>query len=166
MILRQLINTGRHFCECRSRDFIPESEDRITVIAYSIHDTIEAKSFDRDNFRLESEIKTWLEGFSAIGYLLINREPANLHPELPFPISHAPIDRVTIIAATAEGYRQAVYSIEWQADFQTCRLQEVEHPNIIRQPQGLHELMWRSRGEDRQADQAWLFELEDLRVGA
>lgn len=122
MILGQLIQTGRHFCECRSNDFIPKSEDTVVAIAYTIHDTFLAHSFDTDLPDLKGEIKTWLFQTEAVGYLLIRRKPRDQQRELPSPVGRIPMDQVFLTAATLHGFQLASYFLEEVQDLDSYRL--------------------------------------------
>ncbi|MDQ8203702.1 hypothetical protein [Pelagicoccus sp. SDUM812003] len=124
MILGQLIQTGRRFCECRSRDFIPESEDTIVVIAYSIHDRFLAHSFDISLPNLNSAINAWLEQCEAIAYILIHREPKNYQEELPSPIGRPRMDRISLTAATTDSFKLCSFYLQESSEPDAYRLIE------------------------------------------
>ncbi len=112
MILGQLIQTGRRFCECRSNDFIPKSEDSVVVIAYSIHDKFLAHSFDTSLFNLTGAIKTWLFNVEPVGYLLIQRKSHGFQHEFPSPLGRDPMDQVTLTAATHRDFEIVSFFLE------------------------------------------------------
>lgn len=112
MILGQLIQTGRHFCECRSNDFVPKSEDTVVVIAYSIHDTFLAHSFDTSLYNLTGAIKTWLFNVEPVGYLLVQRKSHGFQHEFPSPIGRDPMDQVTLTAATHREFEVVSFFLE------------------------------------------------------
>ncbi len=112
MILGQLIRSGRHFCECRSNDFIPKSEDGIVAIAYTIHDEILAHSFDVELFDLMGSISAWLQRSEAIGYILIRRQNHHFQSEFPSPIGRKPMDRVILTAATERDFKVESFYLE------------------------------------------------------
>ncbi len=112
MILGQLIRTGRHFCECRSSDFIPKSEDGIVAIAYTIHDEVLAHSFDVELFDLMGSISAWLQRSEAIGYILIRRQNHHFQSEFPSPIGRKPMDRVILTAATERDFKVESFYLE------------------------------------------------------
>lgn len=122
MILGQLIQTGRRFCECRSSDFIPKSEDTVVVIAYSIDDKFLAHSFDTDLLDLKGAIRTWLLQIKAVGYLLIRRKPHGLQREFPSPLGRHPMDQVTLTAATKEEFTVVSYYLEEISGLDSYRL--------------------------------------------
>lgn len=124
MILRQLIQTGRRFCECRTQDFIPSSEDTIVVIAYSIHDQFHAHSFDCQDAAIVPQVRTWLQENDAIAYILVRRSPKNLQSEFPFPIGRSPMDRVSITAATPDAFLQSSFLIDFREHIGQYRLIE------------------------------------------
>lgn len=112
MILGQLIQTGRRFCECRSNDFIPKSEDTVVVIAYTIHDQFVAHSFDKNLFDIMGAIKTWLFRSEAVGYLTIRRKCHGSQCEFPAPIGRIPMDHVTLTAATQTDFKVVSFFLE------------------------------------------------------
>lgn len=112
MILGQLIQTGRRFCECRSRDFIPTSEERLVVISYSIHDQMHAHSFEADSPDLVSEVRETLFQSEAIAYILIQRVNHRRQTEFPAPIGRKPMDRITLTAATHRDTLSESYYLE------------------------------------------------------
>ncbi len=112
MILGQLIQTGRRFCECRSNDFIPKSEDNVVVVAYTINDRFLAHSFDTALSDLKEAIKSWLYQIEAVGYLLIRRKPHGPQKEFPSPIGRKPMDHVTLTAATKDEFKLVSYFLE------------------------------------------------------
>lgn len=112
MILGQLIHTGRRFCECRSNDFIPKSEETVVVVAYTIDDKFLAHSFDTDLPDLKGAMRTWLQQIAAVGYLLIRRKPHGLQREFPYPVGRRPMDQVTLTAATKEEFTIVSYFLE------------------------------------------------------
>ena len=122
MILGQLIQTGRRFCECRSRDFIPESSDRIVTLSYSQSDRFIGRSMEMTSLDLEREIHEWLESTQAIAYILITRHIKNNQRELPAPIGRTPMDTLTITAATPSDLSYATYHIETVKGVDACRL--------------------------------------------
>lgn len=122
MILGQLIQTGRRFCECRSNDFIPKSEDTVVVIAYNIHDKFLAHSFDKSLQNLTGTIKTWLFSVEPVGYLLIKRETHGFQHEFPSPIGRAPMDQVTLTAATHRDFQIVSFFLEETTALDAYRL--------------------------------------------
>lgn len=122
VILGQLIQAGRRFCECRSHDFIPKSDDAVVVIAYSIHDEFSARSFDVDDPPLEDTIASWLEATLAIGYILVTREPKNLQNELPSPVGRVPMDRITFSVATAQRLEFCSFYVLETPQLNACNL--------------------------------------------
>lgn len=143
MILGQLIQTGRRFCECRSNDFIPKSEDRLVVMSYSIHDHFQAHSFDADDAGLVEEIRRKLIEHESIAYILIQRVNHRRQSELPFPIGRKPMHRITLTAATQHDFLSESYYLEkvWNIDaFRliptslTDRNSEVHHANLFQFP--------------------------------
>ena len=133
---------GRRFCECRSRDFIPRSERKIIVIAYSIHDEFIAHSFEAEAPDLDESIIQWLKAKTAIAYILLQRESKNLQEEFPSPLGREPMDRLTISAATEDVFRVSTFYLQENARQTRCNLIETtEHPysrscgtrNLLRQ---------------------------------
>lgn len=122
MILGQLIQAGRRFCECRSKDFIPESEDTIVVVAYSIHGKFLAHSFDTDLGNLRAAIKTWLFSLDPVGYLLIQKESHGSQQEFSAPIGRSPMDRLTLTAATHQDFKTEAYYLAEVSSLDTYRL--------------------------------------------
>ncbi|MDQ8179798.1 hypothetical protein [Pelagicoccus sp. SDUM812005] len=112
MILGQLIQTGRRFCECRSNDFVPKSEDTVIVLAYTIQDKFLAHSFDTDLPELKGTIKDWLFDIEAVGYLLIRRKPPGVQREFPSPIGREPMDQITLTAATEYEFKVVSYFLD------------------------------------------------------
>jgi len=122
MILGQLLQTGRRFCECRSDDFIPKGEESIVVISYTIHDQFLASSYEIDAPDLESEIRAKLLEVEAIAYIMIQRIDHRQQSELPLPIGRAPMDRITLTAATEDSFLSESFYLEEALDAQAFRL--------------------------------------------
>ncbi|MBK1879986.1 hypothetical protein [Pelagicoccus mobilis] len=122
MILGQLIQTGRHFCECRSHDFIPKSEDRLVVISYCIHDQLLAHSFDHADWELEKRIREKLQEIEAVAYILIQRINHRSQTEFPSPIGRSPMDRVILTAATPRDFLTEAYYLEKATSVEAYRL--------------------------------------------
>lgn len=122
MILGQLIQTGRRFCECRSEDFIPKSEDEIVVLAYSIHDQFVAHSFDTDILDLGRRIRSWLQDSEAIGYILIRRQGHHFQCEFPFPIGRPLMDKVILTAATERSFQTKAFYLEERKELSAYKL--------------------------------------------
>ncbi|EDY84068.1 hypothetical protein VDG1235_3696 [Verrucomicrobiia bacterium DG1235] len=140
MILGQLIQTGRRFCECRSSDFVPDSEDEIIVIAYSIQDKFLAHSFDIELPNLKARVKDWLFEIEAVAYILIRRELHRSQTEFPFPIGREPMDRVIITAATRHAFDVVAYFLEERKNLDAYKLVptkssrihlEADHANLL-----------------------------------
>ncbi|MBC2604684.1 hypothetical protein [Pelagicoccus albus] len=112
MILGQLIQTGRRFCECRSADFVPSSDERVIVLFYTIHDRLEAHSFETNTPTLISEIQEKLLESQAVAYILIHRRMRDSQPELPFPFGREPMDRIVLTAATEDRFETESYYLE------------------------------------------------------
>ncbi len=103
---------GRRFCECRSQDFIPKSDEHIVVLAYSMNDVFKARSFDvRDSAQIES-IRDWLEDYRAIAYILVALHHDDRQAELPAPIGRPCQPRLSIAAATSDKHSYATFAIE------------------------------------------------------
>lgn len=122
MILGQLIQTGRRFCECRSHDFVPKTDSRVVVIAYTIHDEFLARSFDLSSFELKGAIKAWLLRSEAVAYLLIRRRAPGFQHEFPSPIGRAPMDRITLSAATRNEFKVVSFYLEEISKLNAFRL--------------------------------------------
>lgn len=122
MILGQLIQAGRRFCECRSRDFIPSNEDVIVVIAYSIHDEFHARSFDIGQPGLADEIQAWLRARESFAWLYIQKEAQSRQIELPRPVGRQPMDRIYLTAATETERETVQYLLEPAGSRDACRL--------------------------------------------
>ncbi|MDQ8186878.1 hypothetical protein [Pelagicoccus sp. SDUM812002] len=131
MILGQLIQTGRHFCECRSHDFIPKSEETVVVISYTIHDQFKAHSFDTDLLDIKRAIKSWLFQVEAVGYLLIRRKLHGAQREFPSPIGRLPMDRVTLTAATQHDFKVVSFYLEKVTELDSFRLVPTKSPEAI-----------------------------------
>ena len=112
MILRQLIQTGRRFCECRTQDFVPDSENCLVLIVYSAQDRFFAQAIDADDPEIESAISHYLAESDAIAYLTIRRQLKDSQAELPEPIGREPMDRLTITAATGEMICSSTYLLQ------------------------------------------------------
>lgn len=112
MILGQLIQAGRRFCECRSNDFIPESDERLVLISYSIRDRVYARSIGAQDEEFASFARRWLDATHAVGYLLIRRHPRELQRELPAPVGRSPMDRITMVAAIGHEIGQSTFYLQ------------------------------------------------------
>lgn len=150
MILGQLIQTGRRFCECRSHDFVPKTEGRVVVVAYTIHDEFLAHSFDLSFFELKHTIKTWLARSEAVAYLLIRRKPHGLQHEFPAPIGRDPMDKITLTAATQNEFKAVSFYLEEIPKLNAFRLLPTACPNNCPEETGGNLL--RFREERRQLD--------------
>ena len=122
MILGQLIQTGRQFCECRSKDFIPKSEDQLVVISYCIHDQLLAHSFDTADRDLQNRIREKLKQSEAVAYILIQRVNHRSQTEFPAPIGRSPMDRVILTAATPRHFLTEAYYLEKATSVDAYRL--------------------------------------------
>lgn len=122
MILGQLIQVGRRFCECRSNDFVPKSEEEIVVIAYTIHDQFRASSFDLKLPGKMAAITSWLHRNEAVAYIMLRRELYQNQTEFPAPIGRTPMDRVIVTAATWQDFETKSYFLSERAPRDSYKL--------------------------------------------
>lgn len=122
MILGQLIQTGRHFCECRSIDFVPATSDEIVLIAYSAGERFLARSLSHEAFDVHSEIQSWFAEVQAIAYMAITRPKADEQADESISIEDRPVDFVTITAGTAQSLLSASFLLEELNDLGTFKL--------------------------------------------
>lgn len=144
MILGQLLQTGRRLCECRSSDFVPDTEGEIVVINYSLHDQFSAHSFDLELPKLAETIREWLMNNNAVGYLVIRRSNHRYQQEFPAPLGREPMDRIYLTAATDRQFQFESYYLKTcaaTAGFKllpTCTadlISETSRVNLFRQSQ-------------------------------
>ncbi len=126
MILGQLIQMGRRFCECRSQDFIPESDDVAVVLAYSMSDSFIAHSFDIAEPDAGEKIRAWLETNRAIAYILVTRHFDDLQEELPAPIGRPHQERLSIVAATSDNHSYATFVIDRRPRANAVKLERAQ----------------------------------------
>lgn len=100
MILGQLIQAGKQFCECRSREFLPESDFHHTFVAYNVMDALDCRVFETDEIVSSERIREWLIERDSIAYFVISRNFDNKQDEFPAPLGQSLEKRVTITAAT------------------------------------------------------------------
>gem|GEM_PF-5317770 len=123
MILGQLVQTGRRFCECRSHDFIPRSDTVHTIISYTVNDRFLARNFS-EPYPAEThhELHEWMASVTAIAYIQISRYSNPSQAEFPPPLGYHSGDILTITAATPEALTHATFSITWLRNPQAVRL--------------------------------------------
>ena len=109
MILGQLLQTGRRFCECRSQEFIPQTDAQHTVIAYTADDRFSARSIDEHT--TQPELQDWLSETSALAYVLISLNFNPYQKELPAPVGKHGPKTLTITATTPEAVQYATFEI-------------------------------------------------------
>ncbi|MEM9157860.1 MAG: hypothetical protein AAGB46_02330 [Verrucomicrobiota bacterium] len=111
MILGQLIQTGRRFCECRSQDFIPLTDALHTIIAYNADDRFVARSIDEHAKEPELILHDWLTENAALAYVLISLNYNPDQGEFPPPLGRTSSHPITITASMPEGMQHATYEV-------------------------------------------------------
>ena len=112
MILGQLVQTGRRFCECRSRDFIPRTDTVHTLVCYTVNDRFLARTFN-ESYPTETheELRRWMEKVAAVAYIQISRNDNPDQIEFPPPLGHHSGPTLTITAAKPDAIQHATFSI-------------------------------------------------------
>lgn len=117
---------GRRFCECRSQDFIPKSDEHTVVLAYSMSDVFKARSFDARDGSQEERIRDWLEDYRAIAYILVSLHYDDHQAELPAPIGRPRQRRLSIAAATSDKHSYATFAIENRTRARSVKLVQTD----------------------------------------
>lgn len=125
MILGQLIQTGRRFCECRSADFIPGCDTLHTLMAYGSDDRFSARQFGTAIFHDPEPARAWLDERSAIAYILISRDFDRSQAELPPPIGLQREPALMITAATEDSLARSLYTVTRLTDPVAARLNPI-----------------------------------------
>lgn len=102
MILEQLVQTARRFCECRPGNYLPQDDLLHTALAYCVNDRLEARKFDGRQEPIPQSVKAWLDDCQAIAYALISLRSRTSQPEFPPPIGRELRPLLSISAATDE----------------------------------------------------------------
>lgn len=126
MILGQLIQTGRRFCECRSRDYIPETDDLHTAIAYSVTDRFVARSFSESSPTANDEFHEWLKSQDAIAYILLSLNFNPRQDEFPPPLGGQFRNCLAITGAVPEGLTVAHFRFDWSDKAASAKLTPIE----------------------------------------
>lgn len=101
MIVGQLIQAGKRFCEHRPNHFLPKSDLQHTFLAYNVMDELDIKTFDESAHESQDTVHQWLIESDSIAYIIISRRFDNLQTEFPTPIGTCNKRTITITAATS-----------------------------------------------------------------
>lgn len=123
MILGQLVQTGRRFCECRSKDYIPRTDTIHTLVCYTVNDRFLARTFN-ESYPAETheELRKWMDQIAAVAYIQISRNDNPSQAEFPPPVGHQSGSTLTIAAAKPDAIQHATFSIRQLRKPQAVRL--------------------------------------------
>ncbi|MCH6258635.1 hypothetical protein MLD52_18890 [Puniceicoccaceae bacterium K14] len=111
MIIGQLIQAGKKFCEYRSQDFLPTTDTQHTFLAYNVFDSLDTQVFNENSLEDAKRVSKWLKDHDSIAYIIISRQFNNTQREFPAPLGVSLQKTITITAAISDTLAQMNFEV-------------------------------------------------------
>lgn len=120
MFLGPLIQTAQRYCEAHPLEYIPKETKDSIVLAYSMYDNLETRSFDKELPITLSRIKSWLSDSNAIAYVEVSVSSNNI---------------VQICSANPRSMLRAHFELVRKPNAKTCQLKVLKkHKTVVAIP--------------------------------